>query len=151
MLGGFTHGGRPLRNVDDYQDDIPVSSEDEGDDQDTKQGKLNEEMVMAMNFGGGKRYPFEDYPGQDETSGQPKSRKEVFEEIIAKSKAYKMAKYEIKEAGKELTDRLDSEYFDLLPLLNLSKVKEPAAATSVASKNPLIDSYELIASKLKES
>jgi nucleolar protein 14 len=101
-LGGFTHGGRPLTSVDDFQDDIPVSSEDEADEQ--KDGKLNEEMVMSMNFGGG---------GVFNTTGgskanpakEPaeKTRKEVFEEIIAKSKAYKMAKYEIKEAAKELT------------------------------------------------
>lgn len=32
-----------------------------------------------------------------------KTRKEVFEEIIAKSKAYKAAKFEVKEAAKELT------------------------------------------------
>jgi hypothetical protein len=44
----------------------------------------------------------------------------------------------------ELTQRLDSEYFDILPLLNLSKVK-PANA-----EPPQIDAYEQIASKLKE-
>ena len=44
----------------------------------------------------------------------------------------------------ELTQRLDSEYLDILPLLNLSKVK-PANA-----EPPQIDAYEQIASKLKE-
>lgn len=77
-------------------------------------GKLNEEMVMTMNFGGGKKQ-------SDAT--QEKTRKEVFEEIIAKSKAYKAAKFEVKEAAKELTDRLDKQFFDILPLLNMSKVK----------------------------
>ena len=28
-LGGFTHRGRPLEEVDDFQDDIPVSSDDD--------------------------------------------------------------------------------------------------------------------------
>ena len=45
----------------------------------------------------------------------------MFDEIIAKSKAYKMANYEIKEAAKDLTEKLDNQYQDLLPLLNLSK------------------------------
>ena len=45
-----------------------------------------------MNFGGGE---FED-------KSQKKSRKEVFEEIIAKSKTYKMVKNEIKMAASEL-------------------------------------------------
>lgn len=40
-----------------------------------------------MNFGGGDMNNGED---------NKKSRKEVFEEIIAKSKAYKMASYELK-------------------------------------------------------
>ena len=26
---GFTHGGRPLENVDDFRDEIPVSSDEE--------------------------------------------------------------------------------------------------------------------------
>lgn len=44
-----------------------------------------------MNFGGG-----------DIDRNDPKTRKEVFEEIIAKSKAYKMMKSEIKVAGEQL-------------------------------------------------
>ena len=59
---------------------------------------------MNMNFGGGGK--FSKQTPQDQEEG-PKTRKEVFEEIIAKSKAYKMAKYEIKEAAAELTTRLD--------------------------------------------
>lgn len=55
---------------------------------------------MTMNFGGGKRMEKERDPAD-------KSRKEIFEEIIAKSKAYKAAKFEVKEAAKEMTDRLD--------------------------------------------
>ena len=135
-LGGFTHGGRPLDNVDDFQDVIPMSSEDENDDVDKKMGKLNDEMVMNMNFGGGREAQWDE--------NHTKSRKEVFEEIIAKSKAYKAAKFEVKEAAKDLTERLDNEYFDILKLLNLSKVKVASADDGV------IDSYEQIAAKMKE-
>jgi hypothetical protein len=46
-------------------------------------------MVTSMNFGG----------GEFEEKDQKKSRKEVFEEIIAKSKTYKLANYEIKMAA----------------------------------------------------
>lgn len=56
-LGGFTHGGKPLEAIDDFQDDIPVSSDDDQAlDRDQRMGKLNEEMVMTMNFGGGGRF-----------------------------------------------------------------------------------------------
>ena len=55
-----------------------------------------------------------------------------------------MAKFEVKEAAKELTTRLDTQYFDILSLLNLSKVKDTPAGVQP------IDSYEQIAAKLKE-
>jgi len=67
-----------------------------------------------MNFGGG---IFRDDKGGE----AKKSRKEIYEEIITKSKAYKMAKSEIKLATQDLSHKLDSEYMDLLPLLNLNK------------------------------
>lgn len=148
-MGGFTHRGRPLLGVDDFQDDIEHSEEDDinnidPEDRDQHLGKLSDEMVMTMNFGGGRRPPVPSMaqPGKPEE----KTRKEVFEEIIAKSKAYKAARFEIREAAKELTDRLDSQFFDILPLLNMSKVKiatnEPA---------PELDGYEQIAAKLKET
>ena len=54
-LGGFTHGGRALAETDDFNDYIPESSDDDREDQD--QGKLNEEMVLNMNFGGGRARP----------------------------------------------------------------------------------------------
>ena len=140
-MGGFTHRGRPLLGVDDFQDEIQHSSEDDDpnadpEDRDHKMGKLSEEMVMTMNFGGGRKPLAEAKP-------EEKTRKEVFEEIIAKSKAYKAARFEIKEAAKELTDRLDSQFFDILPLLNMSKVK-------TTNEVPEIDGYEQIAAKLKE-
>lgn len=140
LLGGFTHGGKPMMYNDDFQDDIPQTSDEEGEDIDQKMGKLNEEMVMSMNFGGGR-----DQQVKPVEKDSTKTRKEVFEEIIAKSKAYKAAKFEVKEAAQELTTRLDNQYFDILSLLNLSKVKQTTDAQTT-----VIDSYEQIASKLKE-
>jgi len=92
---------------------------------------------MTMNFGGGKRKERDQEPAD-------KTRKEIFEEIIAKSKAYKAAKFEVKEAAKEMTDRLDKQFFDILPLLNMSKVKTTTETTTG------LDAYEQIAAKLKE-
>lgn len=47
----------------------------------------------------------------------------MYEEIISKSKAYKMAKNEIKLAAEHLRTKLDDEFQDLMPLLNMSKPK----------------------------
>lgn len=98
---GFTHRGKMLDDIDDFREEIPESSEDENadpKDRDAKKGVLNEEMVMAMNFGGG------------DNDNRNKSRKEVFEEIIAKSKAYKMVKTEVKMASEELHRGLDDQF-----------------------------------------
>ena len=53
---GFTHGGKRLDEFDYFKDDFPVSSDE--DDQNekkkkNKKGKLDEDMVTRMNFGGG--------------------------------------------------------------------------------------------------
>jgi len=50
---GFTHRGRQLEYIDDYREEVPVTSEEEGDDLDVQKGRLSEKMVMEMNFGGG--------------------------------------------------------------------------------------------------
>lgn len=83
MVGsGFTHKGKPMRLDDDFNEKIDMSSDDERDDPD--KGKLNEEMVNTLNFGHGQG------TSKDEEE-KKKTRKEVFEEIIEKSKAYKAA------------------------------------------------------------
>ena len=52
VMIGFTHKGRRLGEIeDDFKEQIDISSEDEGVDRD--KGKLTEEMVNRMNFGGG--------------------------------------------------------------------------------------------------
>jgi len=75
---------------DDFNEKIAESSDDEAN---PDKGKLTEEMVNQMNFGQGSA------TGNEE---KKKSRKEVFEEIIEKSKAYKEANKELKSINNEL-------------------------------------------------
>ena len=73
---GFTHKGKKLIDEhDDFNDKISNSS---GDEDDPDKGKLNEEMVNRLNFGG----------GEEPEEGKKKSRKEVMQEIIEKSKTF---------------------------------------------------------------
>lgn len=54
-------------------------------------------MVMNMNFGGGAfQQNQQQYP---DSKDHKKTRKEIYEEIIDKSKAYKMVRNEIKLAA----------------------------------------------------
>lgn len=91
--GGFTHKGKPLIQDDDFDEKISQSSDD-GEPGGDK-GKLTEEMVNTLNFGMG------DAAGIH-AEDHKKTRKEIFEEIIEKSKAYKFAYKEMKNVNQEL-------------------------------------------------
>ena len=80
---GFTHNGKALELIDDFQEEIDRSDSDED------KGQLNENFVEEMNFGGGEQ--------DEEGAKAKKSRKEVFEEIMQKSKLFKAINAEQKE------------------------------------------------------
>ena len=81
---GFTHKGKRLMDDhDDFNEQIAQSSDDEND---KDKGKLNEEMVNRLNFGG----------GEAQEEGKKKTRKEIFQEIMEKSKSYEAARQEMK-------------------------------------------------------
>jgi hypothetical protein len=67
----------------------------------------------------------------------------VFEEIIAKSKAYKAVHSEIKRAHEDLRAQLDEEFTDLLPLLNMDKAaRAQTHSTAVGKEGKIDNSYE---------
>mmetsp|Transcript_47578 Transcript_47578/g.64530 ORF Transcript_47578/g.64530 Transcript_47578/m.64530 type:complete len:185 (+) Transcript_47578:15-569(+) len=50
---GFTHKGKALEEMDDFNERIDNSSGDEDDQGRKKKGELDEQMVEMLNFGGG--------------------------------------------------------------------------------------------------
>lgn len=58
-------------------------------------------MVEQLNFGGG---------DMENTDNLKKSRKEIYEEIIEKSKAYNDARKEMTQINKELREDLDEDF-----------------------------------------
>ena len=82
-------------------------------------------MVNTMNFGG----------DGEQDQDKKKSRKEIFEEIIEKSKAYKDANKELKTINTELIKELDDEYLDIIGKLDFTRRKNGAPAES---KDPKI-------------
>ncbi|CAM9222490.1 unnamed protein product [Choristocarpus tenellus] len=107
----LTHKGQTLD--DDYEDDEMVDSD--GDD------NLNAEVVGKLHFGGG---------AEDANRGgvtKHKSRKDVLDEIIAKSKAYKLDKARSKDEQEGERERLDEGLGELLGILNKRPTKNKGA------------------------
>lgn len=102
---GFTHKGKRLQidgNArDDFNEEISQDSDDDKHDRSKRKGFLTDEMVSRMNFGGG-----------EEMNDQPvkKTRKEVFQEIIEKSKNYDAARKELKKINSEMHKELNDGF-----------------------------------------
>ena len=106
---GFTHKGKKL--IDDHDDfNEHISHSSDGEDNKDK-GHLNEEMVNTLNFGG----------GQEDGDGRKKTRKEVFQEIIDKSKTFDQARKEMNQINTELVNELDGNFAELSSILQYKK------------------------------
>ena len=97
--GGLTHLGQSLA-----LDDEEVGDELGGD-----------EVEAEANQRGGKRRRLSD--ADEEGTERPKSKKEVMEEVIAKSKLHKYERQKEKEDDDDLRDQLDAELEDIKNLL----------------------------------
>lgn len=124
----LTHGGKALSNLDDFEDGLFEEDDKE----------LDEELVREFHFGG------ESANGHvhgDQNEKKPKSKKEIMEEIIAKSKFYKAQKAKEREEDAELKDRLDQEFAALAQsqaLISLVRPKKVNALKAMAGKNSFL-------------
>ncbi|GJP65236.1 hypothetical protein CLOP_g22147 [Closterium sp. NIES-67] len=114
--GGYrlTHGGR---DIDDF-DDSDVSGFGEDDDDDD--GALGDQLVRDYHFGGGfipKAKSASDAEGdtgaEEEGEGgeeRQKTKREVMEEVMAKSKLFKARRQAEKEEDEQLREKLDEDF-----------------------------------------
>lgn len=107
----LTHKGQSLTEIEKFED---PRSDDEEDDQNVS-GKLDKNFIEDLHFGGGilKKSGVEG----------AKSHKDLIDQLIAESKKRKVERQKQKEANVELTEKLDAEWKDLIPLVNESKKK----------------------------
>ncbi|XP_032678556.1 nucleolar protein 14 homolog [Odontomachus brunneus] len=126
----LTHRGHTLEEIEKFDD---PRSEDEFSDEENS-GKLDKNFVDGAHFGGG-------LLSKPETTS---SRKDLIDQLIAESKKRKAEKQKIREQTIDLTEKLDSEWRDLLPLMSASKkTDEDATETTKA------DAYDITVRKLK--
>eukprot|EP00051_Salpingoeca_urceolata_P021035 m.323144 g.323144 ORF g.323144 m.323144 type:complete len:868 (-) comp19723_c0_seq3:67-2670(-) len=134
----LTHMGQTLGDVeDDYRPD----SDDEQDEDEI----MGADAVASMHFGGGfvpKRRDqalAEGDEGNDD--GQPKTRKEIMMEVVAKSKSHKFARQQEKRENEELLETLDADLDDIHRLL--MKTSEAAVVD-----RPKAESYDVAVREL---
>ncbi|EFN90002.1 Nucleolar protein 14 [Harpegnathos saltator] len=128
--GVLTHRGQTLEEIEKFDD---PGSDDEFSDEDTS-GRLDKNFVEGAHFGGG-------------VLSKPDSalsRKDLIDQLIAESKKRKAEKQKIREQTIDLTEKLDSEWRDLLPLVSTSKKPDEDA-----DKTARADTYDITVQELK--
>ncbi|KOX78543.1 Nucleolar protein 14 [Melipona quadrifasciata] len=127
----LTHRGQTLEEIEKFDD---PKSDDEYSDNENGSGKLDNKFVNEAHFGGGVLSKSE--------SG--KSRKDLIDELIAESKKRKAERQKIREQTIDLTEKLDSEWRDLLPIV--SAANKNVEETTVHAKT---DDYDIAVRELK--
>lgn len=124
----LTHGDQTLQEIEKFDD---PKSDDESDDENMN-GKLDKNFVEEVHFGGGIL----------SKSDSTLSRKDLINQLIAESKKRKAEKQKIREQTIDLTEKLDSEWRDLLPIMSASKKTED-------TDNTKADDYDIAMRQLK--
>ena len=133
---GLTHGGRTLDDLpaDDFGEDKSVRSE--SDD-----GGFMRRKRRRSDIDEGHLSDVKDESANEEPD-RKKTKKEVMEEVIAKSKLHKYERQKAKEDDDDLRDELDQGMNDILFLLKgpkprpPTKAAEPVPDASAATMNP---------------
>ncbi|XP_007496879.1 nucleolar protein 14 [Monodelphis domestica] len=134
----LTHYGQSLADIEKFNDIVDSDSDTE------ERGMLSAELT-ASHFGGGggllRKKTSE--PGEEEE--KPKSRKELIEELIAKSKQEKRERQTQRENALELTEKLDSDWKEIQFLLSH---KTPKSEKKDKEEKPKPDTYDIMVREL---
>ncbi|XP_065591928.1 nucleolar protein 14 [Cyrtonyx montezumae] len=137
----LTHYGQSLAEIEKLNDIIDSDSDTE------ERGALSAELTAA-HFGGGggllrKKAASEQ---EDEEEEKPKSRKELIEELIAKSKKDKQERQSQRESALELTEKLDNDWKEIQTLMARKPPKSERKDEEVEKPKP--DEYDMIVREL---
>lgn len=125
----LTHKGQILGDSNIADNDFSSDDDDEG-----KGGKLDKEVVDKLHFGGG-------FVPKDESQPHKKGRLEALQEIVMKSKMYKVQRKEAKEEQETQREKIDLAFQDLLSseMVNYDENRgRPAPGSAMAE----IDDYD---------
>ncbi|XP_050534140.1 nucleolar protein 14 [Daktulosphaira vitifoliae] len=135
----LTHQGQALSSIEKFEK--PISDDDEDSDDDRNGGRLGADFVEKAHFGGGVLSK----AGDGESS-----HRNLIDKLIAESKLRKYEKKQLKQETTELTEQLDKDWKELMPVVptknrgELDYEDEPLAKKKV-DKN----SYDVLMRSLK--
>uniref|UniRef100_A0A3B4EKC5 Nucleolar protein 14 n=1 Tax=Pygocentrus nattereri TaxID=42514 RepID=A0A3B4EKC5_PYGNA len=136
----LTHYGQSLAEIEKLTDMVDSDSDSD------EKGLLSAELT-ASNFGGGGGLLRKKRPGEndEDESQKHKSRQELIEELILKSKQEKRERQSQKEEAQELTEKLDQEWKSIQ---NLLVHKTPKAERMEEPEKPKLDDYDVMVREL---
>ncbi|CAG2063152.1 unnamed protein product, partial [Timema podura] len=126
----LTHHGQSLNEIENFDD--PRSDEEDMEES----GKLDAQFVGDAHFGGGML--------KKTSNDGAISRKNLIEQLIAESKKRKVEKQRAREQTLDLTEKLDTDWKDLLPIVSASKKSSKDTQESLKP-----DSYDTVMRELK--
>uniref|UniRef100_A0A452J5B9 Uncharacterized protein n=1 Tax=Gopherus agassizii TaxID=38772 RepID=A0A452J5B9_9SAUR len=138
----LTHYGQSLADIEKLNDVIDSDSDTE------ERGILSAELTAAHFGGGGGLLRRKALTGEqdEEEEEKPKSRKELIEELIAKSKQGKRERQTQRENALELTEKLDTDWKEIQTLLSHKTPK--SERKDKEEEKPKPDEYDMIVREL---
>lgn len=106
----MTHYGQSLSQIEKFEK-VNLSDDDQDDPNDTDKGKISSKIVSENFFGG-----FDEKSAENEELSK-KSRKQWIDEMIMKSKQIKYEKQKERDKTLDLTEQLDKEWKNILPII----------------------------------
>nr|XP_018880726.3 nucleolar protein 14 [Gorilla gorilla gorilla]XP_055240361.1 nucleolar protein 14 [Gorilla gorilla gorilla] len=134
----LTHYGQSLADIEKHNDIVDSDSDAED------RGALSAELTAA-HFGGGGGLLHKKTQQEGEEREKPKSRKELIEELIAKSKQEKRERQAQREDALELTEKLDQDWKEIQTLLSH---KTPKSENRDKKEKPKPDAYDMMVREL---
>ncbi|XP_007471693.1 PREDICTED: nucleolar protein 14 [Lipotes vexillifer] len=135
----LTHYGQSLADIEKHNDIVDSDSDAED------RGVLSAELTAAHFGGGGGPLHKKTSQQHGEEGQQPKSRKELIEELIAKSRQEKRERQAQREDALELTEKLDQDWKEIQTLL---AHKTPKSESRGGKEKPKPDAYDMMVREL---
>ena len=125
----LTHEGQALSSIH-----FPTQPRSDDASNDREAGRIDADDVHALHFGGGTDpYSLRAAMSGGEAAGGVRSKKEVMDEVILKSKKYKMERQQETQAQADLISALDTDFSAIRAMLTYRSDKREEKATAEAA------------------